>query len=283
MSDMPSSKAPLHIRLKDLWDSIRKLFHKGLHWYNKRMSKIYSPSVAAFTGSAIVLLIAVFLLFIPPYVGVADDGSLSTIMESVGLNYRHQDLDQTVGSYYIRIFLHGPQTDGQLSTHRMFIRFAMFLDDLFTGDNLFDVRFLALVYLIAYIPAVWLLLRRLIKRVRNAAEATFLVVIAAFILGDGTTLSYFLASMSNSAHMSSMARILVRSSWTARMAASGSDSGSELASGSGDLWPPSGADPSLPAAWPALRAASIWRCRLFHSVIWSGVMVPPAALAASMI
>ena len=190
MSDTPI-KTPKRIRFKNFLQSIAALLRRAVHWYNMRMSKIYSPAVAAFTGSAVVLVVALILLFIPPYVGVADDGSLSGIMESVGLNYRRQDLEQTVGSYYIRIFLHGPRTEGRLSTHRLFIRFAMAIDDLFTGDNLFDVRFLALIYLLLYLPAVWLILRNLVKRVRNAAEATFLVVIAGLILGDGTIISYF--------------------------------------------------------------------------------------------
>ena len=182
---------PIHIRLKDAWLSLLSLLRKGLHWYNRRLSKIYSPGVAATTGSAIVFLIAVFILFIPPIIGVADDGSLSGIMESVGLNYRRQDLEQTVGGYFIRVFLHGPRTVVGLSTHRRLVRIAMAVDNIFTNDNIFDVRFLALIYLIIYLPAVWLLLRCLVKRVRNAAEATFLVIIAAFILGDANTLSYF--------------------------------------------------------------------------------------------
>ena len=88
MSDNTPSKTPKRIRLKNFVHSVAELIHKALHWYNTRMSKIYSPAVAAFTGSAIVLIVAVVLLFIPPYVGVADDGSLSGVMESVGLNYR---------------------------------------------------------------------------------------------------------------------------------------------------------------------------------------------------
>ena len=191
MSDNTSQKTPKRVRIKDFVQSVIALIHKGLHWYNTHMSKIYSPAVAAFTGSAIVLLVALVLLFIPPYVGVADDGSLSGVMESVGLNYRRLDLEHSVGSYYTRVYLHGPQTAGKLSTHRMFIRFAMAVDDLFTGDNLFDIRFLAFIYLLLYLPAVWLILRNLVKRVRNAAEATFLVIIAGLILGDGTIISYF--------------------------------------------------------------------------------------------
>ncbi len=163
----------------------------GFHEYNRRMSKLYSPNLAALTGAALVLVMMVFTLFIPPFSGVADDGSLNDILLGTGLGYRGQDLTLPTGAYFIRVYLHSAYLPEGISAHRLIIRFAMWLDDQFTHDNLFDIRFLALVYAILYLPAVYLTMRGIASRVKVAAEATFLVIIGALILGDAAMISYF--------------------------------------------------------------------------------------------
>lgn len=163
----------------------------GFHEYNRRMSKIYSPNLAALTGAALVLVMMLFTLFIPPFSGVADDGSLNDILLGTGLGYRGQDLTYPTGAYFVRVYLHSTYLPQGVSAHRLIIRFAMWLDDQFTHDNLFDIRFLALVYAILYLPAVYLTMRGIASRVKVAAEATFLVIIGALILGDAAIVSYF--------------------------------------------------------------------------------------------
>lgn len=159
--------------------------------YNRRMSKLYSLCHAALTGTVLVLLMMVFTLFIPPFSGVADDGSLSGVLLGSGLGYRRQDLTFPTGAYFVRVYLHSAYLPEGVSTHRLIIRFAMWLDDQFTHDNMFDIRFLALVYTVLYLPAVYLTLRGIASRVKVASEATFLVIIGALILGDSAMVSYF--------------------------------------------------------------------------------------------
>ena len=167
--------------------AVRRAFQE----YNRRMGKLYSPGLAALTGAALVLAMAVFTLFIPPYVGVADDGSLNGILLGTGLGYRGQDLSFPTGAYFIRVYLHSTYQPEGISVHRLIIRLAMWVDDQFTHDNLFDIRFLAAVYTLLYLPAVYLTLRGIAARVKVAAEATFLVIIGAVILGDAAMVSYF--------------------------------------------------------------------------------------------
>ena len=63
---------------------------------------------------------SVFILFFPPVMGVADDGSLSKIMYASGLGYRGEDLESPVGAYFTRLYLHSTQQDsGGFSTHRI--------------------------------------------------------------------------------------------------------------------------------------------------------------------
>ena len=47
------------------------------------------------------------------------------------------------------------------------VRIAVFLDNLFTGDKIFDIRFLALLYGFFYVPALYLLIKKACNRVKN--------------------------------------------------------------------------------------------------------------------
>ncbi len=177
--------------IKEIVDDGLSLFRRAVNAYNRRLSRIYSPVIVAVTGTVIVFLIAVFILFFPPVMGVADDGSLSEIMLDAGLGYRRDDLEYPVGAYFTRLYLYSTQHTDGFSTHRFLIRFAKWLDGRFTHDGLFDIRFLGAIYLILYLPAVYLVLRGVVARVSVAAEATALVIVGALILGDGVMISYF--------------------------------------------------------------------------------------------
>lgn len=182
----PSSK-----NLKELWKGLGQTIRRGVQWYNHRLKKVYSPGIAALTGMLLVLLMAVFTLFVPPLCGVADDGSLSEIMRGAGIGYRLSDLESPTGAYFVKLYLHSNAQPQGISSHRAVIRTAMWLDTYFTHDNLFDIRFLALVYLLLYLPAVYLVLLGIALRVKVASEATFLVILGALVLGDSAILSYF--------------------------------------------------------------------------------------------
>ena len=183
--------APAHRSIRQLWQGIRQSVGRALDWYNSRLKKIYSPNVAALTGTLLVMAMAVFILFVPSFSGMADDGSLSRVMKQVGLGYRLSDLEDPTGAYFVRLYLHSNAQPQGLSSHAALIKAAMFLDDQFTHDNFFDIRFLALLYLILYLPAVYLVFRGIASRVKVAAEATFLVVLGAVMLGDAAAVSYF--------------------------------------------------------------------------------------------
>ena len=178
--------------IKDILDHGLSFFRRAVNAYNRRLSRIYSPNIVAFSGTVAVLIISVFILFFPPVMGVADDGSLSKIMYASGLGYRGEDLESPVGAYFTRLYLHSTQQDsGGFSTHRILIRFAKWVDDQFTHDNLFDIRFLGGIYLLLYLPAVFLVLRGIVSRVKVAAEATALVILGTLILGDAVMVTYF--------------------------------------------------------------------------------------------
>lgn len=174
-----------------LWKRTRECLRAGLRWYNRRLSHVYSPGLSAFTCAALVLVVALVLLFIPPIVGTADDGSLSGVLLNSGLGYRRQDLENPSGAYFVRLYLHSTYQPQGLSAQRILIRTAIRLDNLFTHDNLFDIRFLAFLYLLLYLPAVVLVTWGIASRAKNASEATFLAILCALVFGDADVLAYF--------------------------------------------------------------------------------------------
>lgn len=184
-------KVPVRFRFRAIWQKGRNWFRQAAGWYNLRMKRIYSPFTAAITGTLIVAVIGMILLFGPRFIGVADDGSLSGIMEYAGLGYRSQDLEDPMGAYAVRFLLHSGGQGQGISSHQLIIRLAVGIDNLLSHDNYFDLRVLGGIYLLLYLPAVFLVLRGLCSRVNVALEATALTLVGALILGDATYLSYF--------------------------------------------------------------------------------------------
>lgn len=174
--------------LKRCWQFLKRLRSA----YNRRMAQHYSASAVATLATAACAVCALVLLFLPRVIGVADDGSLAPILQSLGLSYRAADAAQPVGAYFVRVYSRGAAlSDAGVSTHLLLVRAAMWLDDLFTGDSLFDVRFLAALYVLLYLLAVWLLVRQLALRVRYASEGTVIGMAAVLLFADVAYLAYF--------------------------------------------------------------------------------------------
>ncbi len=179
-------------RIKSLalkvWNFLKRL--RGS--YNRRMEKSYSASLVGMVAAGIALVVCVVTLFIPSYIGVADDGSLNTILQNAGLAYRASDLEQPVGAYFVREYERTvPSVNSGFTSHMLLVRIAMAVDAMFTADNLFDVRFLAAIYTVMYVPAVWFFTKQAAKRVKFASEGTVIGLLCAFFLCDVAYVSYF--------------------------------------------------------------------------------------------
>ncbi len=161
------------------------------HRYNVGTEKIYTKERCALLGTLAVALIAIFLLFIPHINGLADDGSLADVMKAVGCKYTEADASLPQGSYFVGEYLHTKKMSGYLSTHVLLVRMAMMLDNMVTYDNEFDIRFLGLLYLIMYLPAVYLVIREVIERIPFASEATFITILGVAIFGDAAVVVSF--------------------------------------------------------------------------------------------
>ena len=183
-----SSLTSVANKIKTLWQRAKRLRCA----YNRRMEQRYSPSMVATIATVLCFAIAVILLFLPRCIGVADDGSLHTVMDQVGLQYSELDAEQPAGAYFVCTYERMPSgVSAGFSTHFFMIRLAMGLDHFFSPDNFFDVRFLAVLYLCLYLPAVWLITKQATLRVKYASEGTIIGCTSVLLFADVSYLSYF--------------------------------------------------------------------------------------------
>lgn len=159
---------------------------------NFRMKDKYTPHRMAVAAIIVISLIWIYALILPPYLGVSDDGTFRKTMEGAGLSYIQEDSSDMYNNYYVRIYKQeGSSLAGFKNSQEFFIKTAVFLDNLVTKDKFFDIRFLAAIYGILFIPAVYLIVKQACMRVTNFSEATAITALGVFIFGDITYITYF--------------------------------------------------------------------------------------------
>lgn len=154
-----------------------------------RMMRQMSPAALAATG---VFLITVIALFIPPYIGMADNGDYARILNGLYVN------DPTYNSQYFGYFVktygifqyYNENHAGIFSTQTFFIQSAIWLSQLFHKSDTFDIRYQAGMYLVIYTAAVYLLVEALTWKMSR--KLGYLVAaLVVFILGDTGYTAYF--------------------------------------------------------------------------------------------
>ncbi len=174
---------------------IHKRFCELREKLNKKMESRYSPGVIALVVMCFSLVLLILMLFVPNYLGVADDGSISKIMNGAGVSYLQSDVDEIYNNYFVRVYSNVltdyQKASGNLSSHILIIRVAVALDNLITRDKYFDIRFLGLIYGILYAPALWLLVRQACARVKKFSEGVVIGAFGVFIFADVSYITYF--------------------------------------------------------------------------------------------
>ncbi|WP_099468401.1 glycan biosynthesis hexose transferase WsfD [Konateibacter massiliensis] len=165
------------------------------HHINKRMKGKYSPSLIALVSAGLAGLLMTIILFLPNYLGVADDGSISQVMNSAGVYYIETEVADVYNNYFVKTYsnvLSGYQRTSDWSNSQVLVvKFAVYLDHLVTADKYFDIRFLALIYGIFYVPAIYLLIKQACMRVKEFSEGFVIGFIGMLIFSDVGYLTYF--------------------------------------------------------------------------------------------
>jgi len=156
---------------------------------NQKMNEQISDVTFAASAAAIIAVVMIWLLFIPPCLGVANDGTITKVMQDAGLMYRYEDMENA-NQYFTRIY-QVTRWNIEGNAQLVLIRFAKWVDDIFTKDHLFDIRTLAVMYGVMFLPAVFLIVKTGIERVKDFTEKMVLFIASLIMFGDVAYLTYF--------------------------------------------------------------------------------------------
>ncbi len=163
--------------------------------FDRRMRKRYRPRRLALITLAVIAVTMVITLFVPPYLGLSNDGSLDSAMMDLGLARMNPEDGAAYFSYYERTFRLSSGTAGAGTTPvllKVTVQAAMGLDELLTGqDGIFDIRCLAVIYVALYLAALYPLLCGVLSRVKLYSEGLVLAVFSALVFGDTTLVVRF--------------------------------------------------------------------------------------------
>lgn len=162
---------------------------------NSHMEGKYSPDHLALTATCIAALAVSAILFLPNYLGVANDGSTDEVMRSAGIYYMSKEPDEIYANYFNKTYTEvasGTERPGNIwNSQLVFIKAAKFLDDVITNDRIFDIRFLGFLYFILYLPALYLIIQQVCQRVKNFSEGVFIAGVGLIIFSDVGYVTYF--------------------------------------------------------------------------------------------
>ncbi|WP_206109178.1 hypothetical protein [Paenibacillus sp. HB172176] len=160
------------------------------HMYNF-FSHSLSPALLASISVSIITIVA---LFIPPYIGMADNGDYFRILYSNGLYFNDPDYSNQYLGYFVKsfgIFQYYNENGATLFTSQtIFIKLSLWINQLFTHDNVFDIRFQAAIYVVLYAIAVYLFVESVTWKCKRK-QSYIIAAIAVFVFGDTGYTAYF--------------------------------------------------------------------------------------------
>lgn len=156
-----------------------------------RLLRAVPPAWLAAIG---VFLITGWALFIPPYIGMADNGDYFRILYPSGLYFHLPDYDSRYFGYFVRTYgiFHYYNENSQMifTSQSLFIRAALALNQWIYSRTVFDLRFQAGLFTVLYSGAVYLLVEGLTWKVERT-RALIIAALAVFIFADTAYTAYF--------------------------------------------------------------------------------------------
>lgn len=177
----------LIVKLSGLFVKLYHLILNAIRRFDRAMRKRYRPKHLALMVVLVIAITASITLFVPPYLGLSNDGSFAAVLADTGLSRLDPSDTSAFFNYYERVYNVGSSalpTGTTPLVQRMLVRTAVVIDELVTHDGLFDMRFLAAIYLLIYILLLIPMLSKLLGRVKVYSEGLFIAVFAVLIFGD---------------------------------------------------------------------------------------------------
>ncbi|KJS86724.1 MAG: hypothetical protein JM58_06495 [Peptococcaceae bacterium BICA1-8] len=156
------------------------------------MHRIIRPSIFAII---LLFLTSGYALFVPPLIGLADNGDFERIIVPNDLRHEEQrDINDYFGYFnhkYDRLQYYNEAKENIKSSHSIIVKTAMALDKKISNDGKFDIRFLAIISLAVLALSIYWIVEVIEKMVDNNKINYFLAVVAVIIFGDIGYTSYF--------------------------------------------------------------------------------------------
>ncbi|KLE16658.1 hypothetical protein [Clostridium sp. C8] len=141
------------------------------------------------------LLISIITLFIPPIIGMADNGDYYRIISQNDLYHLPKENEDIFFGYFNKsygIYKYNNELETTLiSTQSTFIKLAIFIDKLITKDDVFDIRFLSIIYIIIQAVALYFISRVLLEDINNKKYKVILVFLITIIFSDTAYIAYY--------------------------------------------------------------------------------------------
>ncbi|QTH44784.1 hypothetical protein J4772_10495 [Cohnella sp. LGH] len=157
-------------------------------------SVLARPGTIVVCFTVALALIVYTILFVKPYIGMADNGDYYREIHNLGLYYLTDNFDDRHFGYFNRLFgiRQHPfeQTTQFVSSLSLVIRTALSLDLWFTWDNVFDLRTMGAIYSVTYLVAFYLLLK-LFGTQMSLPVLVGTGALAVLIFGDVGYVAYF--------------------------------------------------------------------------------------------
>jgi hypothetical protein len=126
------------------------------------MKKILNRNAFELVSIVTGCLLLLYLLFLRPLIGVADNGDFLRIMHSSGLNYLNPAADykdQFFGFFHSKFSIQGTISVGYASSELLLVWAAVVINKIFFSLQVFDIRFLSIIYSILLIIAMSLFVK----------------------------------------------------------------------------------------------------------------------------
>lgn len=156
-----------------------------------RPARLSGPALFAVACAAILVSVA---LFVPPVIGMADNGDFYRVTYANGLYFLEPASERPYLQYFIKDYgiaqYFVEHSEPLFTAQAPFIRAAVSLDKLFTRDAVFDLRFLGGVTLALFLAALYLLVDAATYEVRGL-PAYGCAALCVVIFADTGYTAYF--------------------------------------------------------------------------------------------
>jgi hypothetical protein len=165
-------------------------YDKAWKWMKLWLVRYGSPAKAAAVG---ILLITIMALFVPPYIGMADNGDYFRSLYSNGLYFNTPNYDSYYFGYFVKeygIFQYFNENGGRLFTSQtLFLKLSLWINMLFDTVT-FDIRVQAAVFTLLYTIAIYLLVEAITWKL-PVRYGYPIAALSVFIFADTGYTAYF--------------------------------------------------------------------------------------------